>query len=245
MPATLSIMGLYNADPGVIDPLVSAMPTQDLRQALPAELLSECAELEVIYPNPSTFKTILAAWVKHRKPIWDKLYSTTQYEYDPIYNYDRREEETISTDRTRSSTDTYTDTNTDTQYHTPGEQKTTATDKRYGFNDATTPAPASVAESTMEPVLEKRVLPSGTSGWPELALTLKGTEVTRDSGQDGGSAESSGTEGENVTRTHRAYGNIGVTTTQQMIEQERQSVKYDLLEDVVNDFKARFCLMVY
>lgn len=241
MPATMSIMGLYNADPDVLTAMVNAMPTADLKAALPAELLSECAELEIVYPNPTTFRTILAAWVRHRKPIWDKLYATTQYEYDPIANYDRTETETVSTDRTRTSTDTYT--NSDTQYHTPGKSTTTATDRRYGFNDTANPAPAGIAETVTEPDLTKRELPTGTSAYSELQFTLQGTDVTRDTGND--SASSNGTEGENITRENRTKGNIGVTTTQQMIESEREVVRYDFLEDVINDFKARFCLMVY
>ena len=241
MPATMSIMGLYNADPDVLTTLVNAMPTDDYKAALPAELLSECAELEIVYPNPTTFRAILAAWVRHRKPIWDKLYATTQYEYDPISNYDRTETETVSTDRTRTSTDSYS--TTDTQYHTPGKSTTTATDRRYGFNDASSPAPAGIAESVTEPDLTKRELPSGTGAYSELQFTLRGTDVTRDTGTD--STSSSGSEDEDITRENRTRGNIGVTTTQQMIEAEREVVRYDFLEDVINDFKARFCLMVY
>lgn len=241
MPATMSIMGLYNADPDVLTTLVNAMPTADLKAALPTELLSECAELEIVYPNPTTFRTILAAWVRHRKPIWDKLYATTQFDYDPISNYDRTETETVSTDRTRTSTDTYT--NSDTQYHTPGKSTTTATDKRYGFNDAASPAPAGIAETVTEPDLTKRELPTGSSAYSELQFTLQGTDVTRDTGND--STNSSGTEGENITRSIRAFGNIGVTTSQEMVQSEREVVRYDFLEDVINDFKARFCLMVY
>lgn len=239
MPATLSIMGLYNADPGVIDPLVSAMPTQDLRQALPAELLSECAELEVIYPNPSTFKTILAAWVKHRKPIWDKLYETTQYDYDPIYNYDRYEEHTETRETTRNNEGEYTTITTGNSDYTPSQIKTVVKDKRYGFNSAVNPAPASEAETEVIPDLTLRTTPLSLAG------TAKGTARTADTSHDNTEETQSGTENESITHSTRAYGNIGVVSTQQMIGQQREIVKYDLIEDVVNDFKARFCLLVY
>ena len=149
--------------------------------------------------------------------------------------------EILSPDRTRSSTDTYS--NSDTQYHTPGKSTTTATDRRYGFNDTANPAPAGIAETVTEPDLTKRELPTGTSAYSELQFTLQGTDVTRDTGTD--STNSNGTEGENITRENRTKGNIGVTTTQQMIQSEREVVRYDFLEDVINDFKARFCLMVY
>ena len=43
----------------------------------------------------------------------------------------------------------------------------------------------------------------------------------------------------------RVHGNIGVTTTQQMIEQERRSVEFCMTEYIINDFIDRFCVGVY
>lgn len=40
-------------------------------------------------------------------------------------------------------------------------------------------------------------------------------------------------------------GNIGVTTTQQMISAERDLVKFNLYDFIIDSFKARFCIMVY
>jgi hypothetical protein len=43
----------------------------------------------------------------------------------------------------------------------------------------------------------------------------------------------------------RAYGNIGVTTTQQMIQAERDVVKFNIYDYIIESFKQRFCLLVY
>lgn len=43
----------------------------------------------------------------------------------------------------------------------------------------------------------------------------------------------------------RVHGNIGVTTTQQMIEQERESVKFCMTQFIIDDFISRFCVGVY
>lgn len=40
-------------------------------------------------------------------------------------------------------------------------------------------------------------------------------------------------------------GNIGVTTTQQMIDEQRRSVKFNIYDYIIDSFKARFCIMVY
>lgn len=47
------------------------------------------------------------------------------------------------------------------------------------------------------------------------------------------------------SRTMNARGNIGVTTTQEMIQQEREVSQFSLIDYIVNDFKNQFCLLVY
>lgn len=48
------------------------------------------------------------------------------------------------------------------------------------------------------------------------------------------------------TRTGHAYGNIGVTTSAQMIEQEIDiRTRQTMLDIVVDSFKSEFCVMVY
>lgn len=47
------------------------------------------------------------------------------------------------------------------------------------------------------------------------------------------------------TKTGRAYGNIGVTSTQQMLEQERRIAIFNMYDVIVDSFKESFCIMVY
>lgn len=56
--------------------------------------------------------------------------------------------------------------------------------------------------------------------------------------------------GDGDTVTHgahkgRTHGNIGVTTSQQMIEAERKVSAFNIYDYIVQSFKARFCIMVY
>lgn len=43
----------------------------------------------------------------------------------------------------------------------------------------------------------------------------------------------------------RVHGNIGVTSAQQMIMQEREVAEFCMVDYIVNDFISRFCVMVY
>lgn len=53
----------------------------------------------------------------------------------------------------------------------------------------------------------------------------------------------SGTIDRNNTRLE--FGNIGVTTTQQMIQAERDLVKFNIYDFIIDSFKARFCVLIY
>ena len=48
-----------------------------------------------------------------------------------------------------------------------------------------------------------------------------------------------------VKRKARMWGNIGVTTTQQMIEEERRISQFNICDYIIESFKRRFCLLIY
>ena len=87
--ATLSILGLYKADRGIFAgmTLPSGMRKQDFIDLL----LAECAELEVLYPNPALMRQLITSWSNTRVSSWNKLYKSTMLEYNPLENYDRYE----------------------------------------------------------------------------------------------------------------------------------------------------------
>ena len=48
-----------------------------------------------------------------------------------------------------------------------------------------------------------------------------------------------------LKRTMHTSGNIGVTTTQQMIQAQRDIVRFTVYDTILQDFKERFCVQVY
>lgn len=58
-------------------------------------------------------------------------------------------------------------------------------------------------------------------------------------------SEGSGADTGTITRVREEHGNIGVTTTQQMIKEEREIADWSLYQVIIDDFKTRFCIMVY
>lgn len=242
----LNLIALYNYDNSIFQDL--ELPTGIDKDACVDLFLTETSDFNMIYPNPEFFKARLASWNKRRLPIWRKLWGTTQYEYDPIANYDRTEThtETVthtgtdSTQRTDQMTHTGTDgtQTSETATHTgtvANQNAATDTVKRTGYNsDAlqTTEQTEHTGNSTDTNNLTDSAAGTATRT-VNLADNSTGSETLTRNLQD------------SVSRSIRAYGNIGVTTTQQMIEAERESVKFDMYRVICDDFIDAFCVFTY
>lgn len=58
-------------------------------------------------------------------------------------------------------------------------------------------------------------------------------------------SDSTGTGTSAGTRKGRAHGNIGVTTTQKLLESERRVSMFNFYDTVIQDFQKRFLIWVY
>ena len=122
--ANLSIMGLYNNDPTVLDLMVFPDGfTDEQKQNTKENILIECAEFEFLYANPTVAKNIIGIWSAKEKPYWNRIYQASLLEYNPIENYRRTETETIADDRTEqhSGSDINAATGSDTNARTGTE----------------------------------------------------------------------------------------------------------------------------
>lgn len=250
--ATMSVMGLYNWDNTLFD--LMSIPEALDKDTLVDNLLIELAELEVIYPNPVVMKNLIGVWSAKQLDIWERLYATTQYEYNPIENYDRQESGTDSgTDtETHSGTDSRTESITDggtegvtTSLAKTGQDSVTGTDTK-GHWKAAFDSTASGDDDGL--VKETRDQDDGstttTYGNTETggSTTTFGKTQSITEGKTYGSQLSSSKSG---THTLRAHGNIGVTTTQEMIRQQREIEQFNLYDIIIDDFRNRFCILVY
>lgn len=242
MRASLSILGLYQREPTLFDEL--ELPGSMNKDVLIDNILYEAASLEAYYPDPNFMKFMIGRWSFMNQSVWQKLYDTTVLDYNPIYNYDRTEEwtenEKMLDGRTAASTETETrnlktgetsrtDSNSDVT--TTGTMKTELNVS--GYNEVTfTPSEETI--ETPDTMTSNNVIVDGTRD-----STNTGTVSI-----DKKDTESLDRKRDNL-RTGRAFGNIGVTTTQQMIQQERETVTFNMYKVITDSFVDRFCLMVY
>lgn len=221
----LTVEGLYNYDNTLFDGF--NVPEGLVKQIAIDTILMRTRELEILYPDFTYMKNRITIWSNKYQINWSKLYDTTVLEYNPIENYDRMEDWTDTDDETSTSARDNTRNTTNTVKSTSTNEvinSVNVTDQNTAFN-------AGLADHA------KQITDGDT--------TENGNITNTETGKD--------TENENVnggrtgrhTRTGRAHGNIGVTTSQQMIQSERDLVVFNLYDVIAESFIENFCLMVY
>lgn len=155
---------------------------------------------------------------------WAKQYATLSAQYDPISNYDMTETETTTgTDsNTVTNTGTQTTARTGTQGTVTAETTTgTGSDNGesgvYGFNSSTAVGDATTEMNTTQSATDN--------------IQATRTDNLTDRRTDNLTETGSGTRLENRTLTRT--GNIGVTTSQQMLQSERELWMWSFFYDVV------------
>ena len=234
----LSILGLYNYKSGLFSEMVYPTGfTADQKQTVVGNILTECAELEVLFPDWDACKAMIGLWSKINAPVWDRIYQASLLEYNPIENYNRTEVETTGVGKTstHSGTDTSTYSGTDTQtVGSSGSETHSGTDTN--TNAITSYDSNSLYTHDQDTFKHGHVVTDSSTG------SNSTTYGKRESLQHGETIN----DVENITRNNHTSGNIGVTTSQQMLEQEIEiAAKLNIMDVMVQSFKERFCLLVY
>ena len=221
----LTVEGLYNYDNTLFDEF--NVPEGLVKQIAIDAILMRTRELEILYPDFNYMKKRIAIWSNKYQINWKKLYDTTVLEYNPIENYDRVENwndtddetSTSARDNTRNTTNSVKSTSTNEVINSVN-----VTDQNTAFNSGLTDH-------------AKQITAGDTSENGNITNTETGKDTENESVNNG----RTGTH----TRTGRAHGNIGVTTSQQMIQSERDLVVFNLYDVIAESFIENFCLMVY
>ena len=201
IPATLSILGLYNYDSTIFDNLVT--PFEDNKNLI-QNILMECAELEILYPDADFMKFAIGTWSQKQLPIWNKLYNTEKLEYNPLENANRTEE----TNDTTIIDESNNGTNNSTL-----DGVSTTTRQVFPFDDDISRA--------------------------QYIDDVRPHQEEDNNYTDNREAKNTFTSIKNIK------GSIGVITPQEMIEQERNVSKFSTANYIIEQFKQRFCIMVY
>ena len=167
---------------------------------------------------------------------WTKLYNTTIQEYNMLHNYDMTETESINREHNNTSNSENTTTvNSNSSDKNTGTVNTTNTQNSqtdnsvFGFNSSTAvPSEINNNEITLNQTVTNDLTDTTTSS----DTTNSNTNMTDDDTTN---------ESRNLSRS----GNIGVTTSQQMIQSERDLWNWLLFDTIFNDIDKILTIQIY
>lgn len=204
---------------------------------------------ENVQDAETQFEKVFKNFLKRRQKDFNLIYqSLYDYAYIPIENYNRMEESDIIKGGTDSTTTTG---HNDTTYHygsvdtrtdnLSAAAQSTATDSNGGQDNVTKYVSGFNQPNTLNES-ERELSTYGKSTTTKADSTSKntGTQTNSKTGTDANNAETHSTSeisyGGTEKTTSTIHGNIGVTTSQQMITAELEMRKYNLLENIIDEF---------
>lgn len=235
-----------NPDHSVFDNMV--LPDGIDRETLIGTILLRCQEFELLFSDPDFMIAAVNVWSRKNYWTFDKWVKAINIKYDPLYNYDRTEiyTDTHAGEYSREGTgegsgsNTRTDNLLETDDHTEINDLTdtndvTVTHSEKAYNDTN-------MVDTTEDVTDQDQTHTGTV---RTAGTTANTGTSGNAYSDSTSSTDEGTDTYTNTHNARLYGNIGVTTSQQMLQSELDIARWNMYEHIADLFASEFCIMIY
>lgn len=223
--AKITLIGIenyLNPDRSVFDSMI--LPEGIDKDVLIGSIILRCQEFELLYSDPDFLIPAVGVWSRKNYRTFDKWVKALDIEYDPLYNYDRTEEYEDVHDgnfnREGSVDSSGSNTRTDNLTTTPG---TTVTHSEMAYNDTNFVETSKDAQTG----------------------TITNTGTQGNTYTDGVDNDESGSDHYKNTHKARLFGNIGVTTSQQMLQSELDIARWNLYEHIADLFCNEFCIMVY
>ena len=188
-------------------------------------------------PDPATIKYYIGKWSERRRPLWERYYKAVLAEYDPLQNYDRTEDMTDDLQHGHTVT-----TDDDLQH---GHTVTTDDDLQHGHTVTTDD------DLTNGLTTENQISADNASTYQPDNKSINSGKDERDI-----SEKHTGTDQRDISEKHtgkdthtiksHVYGNIGVLTSQAMLESELNLIpRLDVIDVIADDFHDEFNLMIY
>ena len=222
------LFGLLNLPPGIN------------KDTLVNNIMLRGGEFEVVYSNPDFYKSAIGLWSNKHYRTFEKWINALNIDYNPLENYDRMEEWSDSGSRTNTGTvsDSGIRKNTGTQ-----STESSGKDNFKGSGNSTSSDEISAYNSNSFQNDKKNTTNSSNSS--ETNTTANNTRTDNLSESNSNTRTDNLYEKTNSDRKGRAHGNIGVTTSQQMLQSELDIAKWNIYEQITDLFLSEFCIMVY
>ena len=262
----ITLWGLYKAYPQILDNI--DLPEDMDRETMKDYIFMYAGDNESRYGDPDLLERLVTRWFSAKKHDFEMMYRALTIDYNPIENTDRYEDFWENTDRTENGSESRTEDNSVTRNSTSNSAQEYTTDGNTEGTGSNTSSVTRTPELTTEQ--ETSAFDSETYQ-PQNKRTDTGTEKTEQTESSTSSATTSqngnqtSTQSGNETETGKnsidgktennvrnevkhglhSHGNIGVTTNQEMINQELELRTYDIYKQIALLFENEFTIPVY
>lgn len=207
-------------------------------------IMLQGGEFEVLYSDPVFMREAVGSWGRKCYNTFLRWITAQSIQYNPLENYDRNELLTDQYYKNASSSARRDSGNTRT-FDNQDKRTIDTEDERTLDTTRTSEEEVSAFDSsTYQPSAKNTTDDDGTD-----TLTHSGTDTVDYSGtiKDEYGEGTSGNENENSTNTHsgRVHGNIGVTTSQQMLQSEYDIARFNIIDQITDMFILEFCIPIY
>ena len=217
--AKITLIGLYrwlNAENIDLFDAFKSLPEGIDKETLVNLILTEGGEFEPLYADANMMKGQIELFVSQHMRTFTKWVKALAIEYNPLENYDRMEDWTDVNHNIESST---------------GNIKNNSNGNSNGNNtDNTNKSVSAFDDNTMSP--------------HDSSITTSNSSANSSASSNSNSITSGSSDG-NSTHTGRTHGNIGVTTSQQMLKSELDIARFNIYQHICDLFIDELLLAVY
>ena len=213
-----------NPDHSVFEQLT--LPDGIDKDTMIGTILLRCQEFELLYSDPDFMIAAVNIWGKKNYWTFDKWVKILDKEYDPLYNKDYFEtisdthQGAASSSGNTSQSDDYTRTD---NLATTNDVTETHSEKAYNSG-------SSFVETSKD-VTDQDTSQTGTQ---------------RNAGTSSSTGSTSSNDSYVNSHTYHGYGNIGITSAQELFLKEVIDVAtWNMYEHIADLFCQEFCIMVY
>ena len=252
---TMSILGLYKMDNTIFDNMV--IPSGLSLDTLTSNILMECAELEVLYPSCDFIKWAIGKWSEKRYPEWDKVKKLYEVDLSPDNDYEYVR--TVEGSRNKENTDQHL-------------RSIDTADRKTGSDTRTNTGTVSTESESSTDSTETVNLTDTTSVSSYNASTFQNRDKVEHTGTDENetSSEDSATRTDNLNETNSYNSTLSHLGTEENSRAGNEDVEYtetitesghkgdlakavkgglevvaSIYDYICEDFKQRFCILVY
>lgn len=216
-----------------------SLPSDIDKDAVIDNILLRGGEFEVMYSNPYLMRDSLVSWSKKWHWTFEKWAKAVKLQYEPIENYDRYEEFEDSgeknTERDISLKGTQIDNST-------SENKTdTNTKGSPESNNTITQNDVSAFNSDEYSPKELNTMKQST----DMNVNTAGKVTNNDVLENTNKTDDDTAEKSYLHHTAHIHGNIGVTTSQQMLQSELDVAWFNLIEQITDVFLREYVIPIY